>query len=265
MNSSETKFEADFDIAAAVNDEAVLSMCLRRSPDIVAGAAQLRTYVNFSTAGAAYNQALSEASAEYLVLVHQDVYLPKGFLENLKRQLDFLSAQDPDWAVAGSVGLDEAGVVQGMVWCSGNNRVIGSRPKYPMKSICIDELLIVIRRSKGLRFDEYLPSFHMYGTDIILEASKRRLSSYIVDAPVVHHSRAVVTLRGQYHEAYRYMRNKWRLKLPIQNLICPVYSNSLVLYWRDFQIRRQHRGTFNSRPEPKGDPVAIARGLGFET
>ena len=36
-----------------------------------------------------------------------------------------------------------------------------------------DELLIVLRRDSGLRFDEGLPGWHMYGTDIVQTARAR--------------------------------------------------------------------------------------------
>lgn len=256
--------QPDIDIAAAVNDEKVLANCLQRSADIAGGGARLRTYVGFSTAGLAYNQALEESTADYLVLAHQDVYLPKGFLEHLREKITELNQLDPQWAVAGAIGLDMENALQGMVWSSGLRRVIGARPAAPIPAICLDELLLIVRRAAGLRFDEKLPSFHMYGVDIIHIAKARGLSCYVIDAPVIHHSRPVITLSGGYHEAYRYMQSKWRASLPMRNLICTVYPTSLLLIWRNIQLRRRHRGK-TVRPEPAGDPVVIAREVGFET
>ena len=253
----------DIDVAAAVNEDKVLATCLARSPDILSGDVRLRTYVGYSTAGSAYNCALDESTAEYLVLVHQDVYLPGGFLENLRGQIERLNEADPAWAVAGSIGLDANETLHGQVWSSGLKRVIGNRVAQPVLSICLDELLLVVRKASGVRFDEDLPGFHMYGLDVIHTARSKGLSSYILDAPVIHHSRPVVTLNGGYHQAYRYMGAKWRNSLPIPNLICTVYPTSLFLMWRNLQLRRRHKGR-TDRPEPTGDPVAIARELGYE-
>src|SRR5436190_15954921 len=106
-------------VAAAVNDQAVLQQCLSRSPEIVSGAAPLRTYQGFPSASAAYNAALDEADAEYVILAHQDIYLPPGSIARLAEMLDELALADPDWAVAGVVGMDGAGQVRGQAWASG--------------------------------------------------------------------------------------------------------------------------------------------------
>jgi len=251
------------DVAAAVNDERVLDQCLARSPDIANGAMSLRTYVGFKSAGLAYNQALKDSSAEYLVLAHQDVYLPRGFAAALSAELHKLEAIDPNWAVAGSIGLDDETKLQGQVWSSGLGRIIGSKSSTPVRSICLDELLLVIRRRSGITFDPDLPGFHMFGVDVIHQARRLGMCSYILDLPVIHHSRPVITLSGSYQEAYRYMQTKWRKALPLRNLICTVYPTSVWLHWRNFQLRRRHHGR-TDRPEPVGDPVVIAREIGFE-
>jgi len=264
INSKPSASGPSVDIAAAVNDEKVLANCLSRSPDVVSGAARLRTYVGFGTAGAAYNRALDESDADYLVLAHQDVYLPMDFLERLRARLAELERIDPAWAIAGSIGLDTQRNLRGQVWCSSLHGVIGSTIASPVQAISLDELLIVVRRASGVRFDEELPSFHMFGTDIILIAREKGLASYIIHTPVVHHSRAVVSLGGSYQQAYRYMQSKWRGSLPIPNLICTVYPTGLWLLWRKLKLRRRHGGRMDHRPEPVGDPVAIARQVGFE-
>lgn len=264
INPKAADFAPSIDIAAAVNDEKVLANCLLRSPDVVTGATTLRTYVGYATAGAAYNRAMDESDADYLVLAHQDVYLPKGYLDRLRTRLAELERIDPDWAVAGPIGLDTNRDLQGQVWCSSLHGLIGSAIPAPAQTLCLDELLIVVRRASGVRFDEKLPSFHMFGTDVILTAREMGLASYIVDAPVVHHSRPVISLGGSYQQAYRYMQSKWRRSLPIHNLICTVYPTGLWLFWRNLQLRRRHGGRMEQRPEPVGDPVAIARQVGFE-
>lgn len=224
---------------------------------------RLRTYVGYETAGSAYNRALDEATADYLVLAHQDVYLPDGALTRLRDEIAKLNALDPSWAVAGPIGLDTQNELRGQVWSSALKRVIGERLATPVRSICLDELLLVVRRASGVRFDEQLPGFHMYGVDIIHIARSHAMNSYVIDLPVVHHSSPVITLSGGYDRAYRYIRSKWRRSLPIRNLICTVYPTDLWLAWRNVQLKRRHRG-LTERPEPSGDPAEIARQVGFE-
>jgi len=251
-------------IAAAVNDDAVLANCLARSPDILNGRAALRTYVGYGTAGEAYNAAIDEAQADYIVLAHQDVYLPSNFCEQLASQILLLNIEAPNWAVAGPIGLDEERRLKGMVWSSGLKRIIGERLPTPTPAISLDELLLVVRIPSGIRFDTQLPSFHLFGTDIIYSAAERGFASYVIDAPVIHHSRPVISLKGGYQAAYRYMQKKWRRRLPMDNLICTIRSTGLWLTYRHLQIRKRHRGKM-ARPEPVGDPAAIAKEVGFES
>lgn len=252
-----------FDIAAAVNDHAVLAFCLNRSPDISSGEAMLRLYEGFSTAGLAYNRALADSDADYLVFVHQDIYLPRGFLDHLDRQVAKLNQTDPNWAVAGAIGMDGAGQVQGQTWSSGMRQMVGPKAERPMPIETLDEMLLVVRRASGLEFDPDIPSFHLYGTDIVQTAKARGLKSYVIDVPVVHHSRPTVDLRGGFRVAYGYMQRKWRRSLPVQNLVCPIHRTMIPFWVRNARMLIQVRGN-TERREPEGDPAEIARQLGIE-
>ena len=250
-------------VGAAVNDRTTLADCLARSPDIVSGAISLKTYEGFATAGAAYNRAIDECEAEWLLLAHQDVYLPAGFAARIMAALDDLTLNAPDWAVAGVIGATAAGAVVGRAWCSGNDRVIGDGAGLPAAAATLDELIIILRTGAGVRFDPELPSFHLYATDIVLMAKKASRTTWVVDAPVVHHSRPVVNLGGGYADAWHYMRRKWRAELPIVNLVCPITQFPFALWEKDIRIRIANRGR-SVRAEAVGDPVEIAQRLGFE-
>lgn len=251
------------DVAAAVNSPAVLANCLARSPDIVGGALTLRTYEGYACAARAYNRALAESRAEVVVFAHQDVYLPRGFREGLRAQVERLERLDPTWAVAGVTGLDAAGVLHGQTWSSGLGRLVGERPSAPVAVETLDEMLLLVRRGSGLAFDAGLPGFHLYAADAVQIAKAAGLTSYVVDLPAIHHSRPVVRLDAGYRRAYRYMQRKWRAVLPIPNLVCPIARSSLPLLVRDARIRWRHRG--KARPgDPQDDPSAIAVRLGFE-
>jgi hypothetical protein len=242
--------------AAAVNDQAVLDLCLARSPDIVSGRSQLRTYRGFKTAGAAYNAALAETDADYVVLVHQDVYLPTGSVDRLIGALHQIEADDPNWGVAGVIGLDAEKRLQGQTWSSGIGGMIGRAITAPAAVEALDEMVLVVRGAAGLRFDEQLPGFHLYGADIIQIARTQGMSSYAIPLPVVHHSRPTVLLAADYRRCYRYMTRKWRSRLPINGLICTLSANPAVLWLADFGIRRANRFDPH-RAEPKGDPAQI--------
>ena len=258
-----TRSGADVEIAAAVNDRAVLANCLERSPDIVSGAARLRTYEGYSTAGAAYERALAETSAPYLVLAHQDVYLPAGFAKRLVEQMAQITQTDPDWAAAGVIGIDGTGAIQGQTWSSGLGKLVGVKIEAPVPIDTLDELLLVVRRNCGVHFDLNLPSFHLYAADFVQTAKMNGLKCYAADLPIVHHSRRVVELGGGYRKAYIYMQRKWRRHLPLPNLVCAIDRSPLLLLRRDLTVRLRARGK-TQRTDPTGDPVLIARQLGFE-
>ena len=136
-------------------------------------------------------------------------------------------------------------------------------PVAPVAVETLDEMLLFLRVGSGLKFDEDLPGFHLYAADAIQIAKARGLRSYVIDTPVIHHSRAVVALDRSYRKAYRNLQRKWRLELPIPNLVCPITRSPLTLLLRDARIRSKHRG--KPRPsEPLDDPSLIARRLGFE-
>lgn len=251
------------DVAAAVNNDAVLSNCLRRSPDVQSGRLAVRAYKEFRCAGLAYNKALDETSADVLVLAHQDVYLPAGFLDRLQVELGRLTEADPEWALAGVTGLDAEGRFHGRTWSTGLGALFGEAPSEPVWVETVDEMLLFVRRASGLRFDDGLPGFHLYATDAIQIAKAAGRRSYVIDAPAIHHSRAVVALDAGYRAAYRYMQRKWRSELPIPNLVCPVTRGPLMLLKKDARIRWRHRGKPRP-PEPTDDPSVIARRIGFE-
>ncbi|MDP1598230.1 glycosyltransferase [Phenylobacterium sp.] len=246
-----------------MNDRRILDICLGRSNGIVSGEAKLRIYEDFNSAGAAYNQALSDSGADYVVLVHQDVYLPRPFLSRLDDQVRRLNDLDPEWAVAGIIGLDENGALSGRTWSSGLGQLVGRETDQPKIATALDEVLLVIRRAASIEFDDNLPSFHLYATDLVQIAKQRGLGCYVIDAPVIHHSRPVVSLAGGYMAAYHYLQDKWRGQLPLPNLICPILSSSIPLHWRNFRMRLRHLGK-TVRAEPTGDPAMIAQRLGLE-
>ena len=242
-------------IVAAVNDEEILVNNLRRSPLVAEGSAGLSCYRGATSASQAYNRGLDETSSPIIVFAHQDVYLPEGWEHGLARAIAEIEATDPDWAVIGACGVDLDGTHVGHVWSSGLSRRVGGRFQAPVRTNCIDEFLIVLRRSSGLRFDEALPGFHLYGTDIVLAAGAAGLHSYVADLPAIHNSRPVRTYRGGYADAWRYMQHKWRKALPIATLTVPLTRSPLPLLrsqlwlWRTFS-RRQAKAT-DSRIDPR--------------
>lgn len=252
-------------VAAAVNEPDTLANCLARSPDIVSGALSLKTYLGYSSAGVAYNAALDEcADADVVIFAHQDVYLPRGTLAQLEAQLDALTRNAPNWSIAGAIGGTASRELVGQTWCSGHRKLLGSRVAAPTPIITLDEMVLIVRCGSGLRFDADVPGFHLYGADAVLAARAHGHSAWVIDLPVVHHSRPVISLGGGYFEAYRYMQSKWRNELPVYNLVCPLERSAWRYWLTELRLRWKHRH-LTERPFPAGYPVMIARQIGYET
>ena len=265
----------DLKIVAAVNDQTTLSSCLAASPDIRSGRVPFRIYGGYRSASEAFNRALDETTAEkrhpnpprVLVIAHQDVYLPAGFAQRLVATLNALAIDDADWAVAGCIGITAEGQLRGRTWASSMKKVLGSTANLPAVVASLDELILILNLGStdaGFpRFDPELPSFHLYGTDIVQAARALNRRCYAIDLPVVHHSRPVVALGRGYWRAYRYCQAKWRESLPVATLMGGLHASVLPMLKQDVLYRLRSRGA-RVRRRPDGNPRDIASALGFD-
>jgi hypothetical protein len=161
--------------------------------------------------------------------------------------LERLAARDASWAVAGVIGIGLEPRMVGQVYCTRAGGVVGTWLCEPATVQSLDELLLIVKRSAGVCFDGRLPGFHLYGTDICLEARKRGLRSYAVPAFCIHNASGWTFLPVGYWRAYFYLRRKWWDQLPvttpcavIQRRPTPVVAVPLrALY--EYRIRRRLR------------------------
>lgn len=252
----------------AVNDTSVLEANLAASPVLQADPTRLVTLRNQISASIAYNTGLDQTAARICVFAHQDVYLPRGWDDRLADIVARLDQQDPTWAVAGLFGVDCTGAHVGRVWSTGLGREIGAPFGEPVPAQSLDELVIVLNRDSGLRFDPGLPSFHLYATDIVQIAMSARKGAYVVDLPVVHNSVATPGLRGGYMQAYDAMRQKWRARLPIITPVTHITRSGWYVRIQDLRMfrlntkRKKRLRLAAALPRPNAQ--AIARELGYE-
>jgi hypothetical protein len=254
-----------FQIYTVVNDAATLARNLRSSPDIDTYDIPLSVLYNTASASAAYAMVMRDAYAEFLIFVHQDVYLPRGWFDKLEREIDWLSETDPEWAVAGLSGVRADGSRCAHVWDSSLGCICFGPFGNPVAVASLDELLLIVRRGANLSFDPELPGFHLYGTDIVLTAYSQGKSAYVVDVPAIHNSKRGRRLGPDYVKAYEFMVNKWRRQLPWPTVIHPLMNNRLRLALRRLRVRYKAIFRASTMFDPVPDPGAKARELGFET
>jgi hypothetical protein len=88
-------------------------------------------------------------------------------------------------------------------------------------------MVIVVRKASGLSFDPALPGFHLYGTDICLEAGRRGQSCYVISNFCIHNSNGLDVLPWPFWKSYLFLRSKWRRRLPVKTPCATIQSNGL--------------------------------------
>lgn len=205
-----------FTITVSVNNEEVLQKNLLLSPGrLNGGRNQLVIKRDFTSASLAYNSAIEEAENDIVIFVHQDIYLPDTWFADLKRCLEFLEGTGANWGVLGCYGFRKgADGGLGRVYTRGLGRH-GRQITRPEPVETLDEIILIIRKSSGLRFDPRLPHFHLYGTDICMTARERGMVNYAFQGYCVHNTNQLLILPNEFYTCYRYTRSKWAHYLPI--------------------------------------------------
>lgn len=251
-------------IVAAVNDDDILKQNLLASPMVAKGGVKVICERGHACAGKAYNAGLSQTDADYVIFAHQDVYLPTGWDLRLIQATETLCRTNPNWAVLGLVGLDAGGSLLGRVWDTSSDQQFGSRLTAPAPAVSIDELVIVLRRESGIRFDPDLPSFHLYAADVILTAKAQGMSTYVCDGPVIHNTVRLGQLDSGYRLAYRYIQRKWHDQLPIKTCVMPVTRFGWPLIQRWLRVAKWEMLHGKQCRQPHLEPASLARKLGYD-
>jgi len=144
----------------------------------------------FESAPKALNFGASMAKGDYLMFVHQDVYLlDRDWIKKAENILNKIN----DLGIAGVAGVTIDGKKIGHV-VEGPERSL-----YPSSIQCsdpievqtVDELLLIIPKSvfNILKFDIRLTGWHLYGVDYSLSVKKINLKPYVIPLKVWHYSR----------------------------------------------------------------------------
>ncbi len=254
----------DICVIVACNDAASLSRNLLAS-DLIAGqGVPVHVERGAVSASAAYNRGLAATTAAIVIFAHQDVYFPPGWEARLAEAIAAVEELDPDWALLAPFGISDHGAHIGDVWTTSLSRRVGQAVTEPTPAQSFDEMVIVLRRASGLRFDEALPLFHLYGTDIVQTARAAGKGAYVVDLPLVHNDNFHGRLGADFTAGYHFIRRKWRARLPLRTSVLWVtwHGLSLPIYRlraaRSLEKRRAMAG------DTRTDPRLFARQCGLE-
>lgn len=230
--------------AVAVNNRAVFesnflaSPCLREPHHH-----EILVQENFESATKAYNDAIKRSTNDLIVFCHQDIFLPEAWTSEVARALNYLEAHDSNWGVLGCSGITRDRHHWRYLYSSGLG-VSGEPLARPEPVQTLDEIVLILKKSSNLRFDERLPSFHLYGTDICLRAASVGMKSYAISAFCMHNTHQSLILPQEFYECCRYIRRVWKKSLPIQTTCIRItrFNSSVYLRrLREFYLRYVRR------------------------
>jgi len=254
-------------VVAAVNDDECLKNNLTASPMLAENNVPLIIKRDYKSATLAYNDGLDCADADIVIFAHQDVYFPRGWEKKLSSAIEVIEQRNEKWGVLGVIGADKDGKLVGGAWSNGLQRKIESNFTSPAPVRSFDEIVLILRKDGGIRFDNNLPGFHLYGSDIALSAIRAGLGAYVFDAPVIHNSIWRKKLGLSYCDAYRYMQRKWKDELPVYTLVLPTTKSCWPLL-RNWCREKKKWIVRQFRPMPPRvrypDPAGMAAKLGYE-
>jgi hypothetical protein len=218
-----------------VTDEAILAANLLASPCLAPESPhELISVLKAPSAAAGLHAGLERARNDWVVLVHQDVFLPPGWDRRILSQLRQAERTFGPIGVAGVYGVSDVREAVGQPLAAerigqvvDRGRLLQEGPELPARAATLDELLLIVRRVTPLRADPAL-GFHLYGADLCLQARERGLSVVVLDALCHHNSRSLALPESFFAGAEVFAR-KWAGRLPIATP-CVVFDRAGRMY-----------------------------------
>lgn len=221
-----------FTFIVAVNNTKILRNNLYLSPGLLNNRKnQIVIKENYPSASLAYNSGIDEADNEIIIFIHQDIYLPETWFSDVTRCLSYLEEKKINWGVLGCFGSGkaaEAGL--GRVYTTGLG-LHGRKINEPEPVETLDEIILIIRKSSGLRFDPLLPHFHLYGADLCMLAKDNGMINFAFQGFCIHNTNQLLNLPKEFYNCYFYVKRKWAKFLPIYTscLIISRFNEELYL------------------------------------
>lgn len=228
-----------------VNNENIFKNNFLASPLFEVIKPEIISQRGFTSASKAYNDAIDRSKNDIIIFAHQDMWFPVFWEKELSRFLNYLKESDPNWGVIGCYGHNRYEQVwkgEGYLYCVGNKKILGNLLAYPMPVTILDEVVLMIRKSSGLRFDECLPHFHLYGTDICMISKSKGMNCYAISAFCIHNTKKIHVLPNNFFDCYRYIKRKWYNILPIEATCIRIskydlYTHIKYKYFRKYKYK----------------------------
>jgi hypothetical protein len=127
---------------------------------------------------------VAEVTDPFFILCHQDLRLDQGHgVDELLAAIRDLEKRDERWAVAGNAGGSRSlRVIRSLEDRHGGT----SDDVLPSAVHSLDENFLVIRAGTGISCSAELAGFHLYGTDLCLNALESGWQPYVIDFRLHH-------------------------------------------------------------------------------
>lgn len=133
-----------------------------------------------------FNRFNDEATGEYLIMCHQDVLFNFDTRQVLDDRIAELDSLDSNWALAGNAGKTHSG--HAVIRITDPLTEDISQGTFPAKVQTLDENLLIYDRKKSIASSRQLKGFHLYGSDLCLNAEALGHSNYVIDFHLFHKS-----------------------------------------------------------------------------
>jgi glycosyltransferase involved in cell wall biosynthesis len=217
---------ATYGTGEILEDNFLASPCLQGS-----NSHEILIQKDYESAAKAYNNAIERSHNDLMVFAQQDMVFPEPWLSQLDQAIDYLDSADPGWGPLGCYGRARDGVGRGYLYSPGRG-LIGSPFEAPAPIQTLDEIVLIFRKSSGLRFDDSLPHFHLYGTDICLSAEKMGMKSYAIPAFCIHNAHQYVVLPREFYASCAHIKRVWKDYLPIETTCLRITRSNIPMYRR---------------------------------
>jgi hypothetical protein len=157
---------------------------------------------------AGLNQLIAKAAGEYILLSHQDVELVFDTEPVLRQRITEMDRLDPRWAVlANAGGADVKREYHRISYPHGSV----NRGPFPQRVTSVDENFMLLKKKAGLTFSHDLTGFHLYGTDLCLQAEQKGFSCYVIDFHLLHKSKG--NINESFYQAREALMRKYSGRL----------------------------------------------------
>jgi SAM-dependent methyltransferase len=224
--------EEPVSFVVCVSDEATLQANLLNSPCLRPGSPhEVLGMGGCASAAEGLNRGLARARHRLVLCVHQDVYLPRGWLGRYLHQYRRAEQSYGPLGVVGVYGVTRgAGGPARAGHVADRYRLLRESPPLPALVETLDEVLLAVPKQAGLSFDPRF-GFHFYGADICLEARRRGLASVAVDALLLHNSRGYGVPPEPFFASGSVLAAKWARELPLATSCAVIDTRGQVDIW----------------------------------